>query len=183
MDRDALFIRTVDDLKSRVQSYDEYDIIHIPLCVRRLLTDDYPLVDQVNRERRKQIFFTIVRPNIPTFPREPIFWSIENGLDPDSYLPDVRETEVLKKDQFLAVVVMLSRGNKISIKDILDYYGFVCGGIHAGSPKKTHEKAIQELVESVHIGGLPAGNRMVQIIGRVLISAIDPLYRLILSGA
>ena len=85
--REELFLRTLEDLETRIKATDPYEILGASALIRKLLLDDYPLLDQVNRKYHRKIYFKVgvsaKRP--PNFPK-PIFSTIQDGLDPDTSL-------------------------------------------------------------------------------------------------
>ncbi len=52
---EEFFIRTLDDIASRINSDDPYEILGTSALIRKLFLDDNPLVDQVNRKYRMKI--------------------------------------------------------------------------------------------------------------------------------
>ena len=85
MDPDRLFCHTVNDLAARADSDDEYEVLASSALVRKLLMDEEPLIHRVNRSHRLTIRFTF---NGPTRYEDvvlsdgPVFWSVQDGLDP-----------------------------------------------------------------------------------------------------
>jgi len=103
-----LFLATLDDLASRASAgRSTYDVLQIAGLLRKLLLDDTRLVDAVNRSRRVKYRF---RANERQPPGDPslVFWSIQDGLDPDTAAP-LRTNNVrdLTRDQFLAVTIII----------------------------------------------------------------------------
>ena len=50
MDKTSLFLKTLEDIKKKMNSRDGYEIFMIFPLLRKLLIDDYPLIDQVNEK-------------------------------------------------------------------------------------------------------------------------------------
>ena len=83
MDRDELFVRTLADLRRRLERgrQDEYEAMGIAGLLRKLLIDGQSLVDQVNRDRRLKITY---RTTLPASMRDPDYekGEVVPGLPP-----------------------------------------------------------------------------------------------------
>ena len=143
MEADRLFLHTLDDLASRVQpGVPEYEVMRIAGLVRKLLLDENPLVDQVNRTRYLKIRFLIddappiweVLPDV-----RPTFWSIQDGLDPYTSLTAPLPRAV-KRDEFLRKVVMLVGKREITVPDVVSHVANVGGDVHLGKPRTNPRK-------------------------------------------
>ena len=56
MNRDEPFLETLDEIDGRLQfNQSAYNLLMVAGLLRKLLLDDNPLVDQVNRSRRLKI--------------------------------------------------------------------------------------------------------------------------------
>ena len=91
-DVEQLFLDTLRDLEQRVSAQDAYQILGISALIRKLLLDGYPLIDQVNRERRLKIWFEIGLPqkSPPGFPQPLFYTQDKTGLIP-TRLPQVQK--------------------------------------------------------------------------------------------
>jgi hypothetical protein len=75
----------LNDLEARAVAVDEYEALLAASLLRKLLLDEHPLVDQVNRTHRIKLRFPI---NGPTRYEEmvlemkPVYWSLEDAIDP-----------------------------------------------------------------------------------------------------
>lgn len=174
MNRDLLFIKDLENLEERMQSRDEYEILGIAALLRKLLLDKEPLVDQVNRSRRLKIRFKINPPKIPMDP-PPTFWSIEDGLDPETARPRRTGPAEVRKDEFLAAQVLYVNGKVFTVRDIILYMANVHGAVHAGNPKNSKDKTLKKIADMFSIGGLQAGIRLLRAIARVVIKGLQPL--------
>jgi hypothetical protein len=63
IDADQLFLRTLTDLEQRTAATDEYEVLLAAGLPRKLLLDEYPLVDQVNRSHRIRLRFRMNGPS------------------------------------------------------------------------------------------------------------------------
>src|ERR1700722_2833456 len=120
MEADRLLRHTLDDLAARAVSDDEYDVLFSAALVRKLLTDDEPLMHRVNRTYKLAIRFTF---NAPTRCEEVVlsdgstFWSIEDGVDPKIGGPPGLDNQVDGKlDDFLGRRVMRVSGHDVSVR-------------------------------------------------------------------
>jgi len=180
---DHLFLDTVTDLEQRVSSADPYQILGISALVRKLLLDASPLIDQANRKWRLKVRFRVglLRELPPGFP-EPAFYSIQDGLDPDTAPPGTKSTFV-SRDGFLAATVAKVDGKPLSVRDLVSFEAHVKGGVHAGKPKDEAERILQELDRLYRVGGYRASLRQLQAIGRVVLKALHELKQAVEQDA
>lgn len=183
---DALFLRTCDELAERLASGTEYDILMGAALIRKLLIDGDSLLHQVNRSRRAKILFDV---NGPT-PYEdlvlshgPVFWTIEDGLDPDIQgPPGLKNRLSLKLDGFLKRRVMVVQAHTITVHDLVVQLANIEGGVHAGQANTDKEQALKDLARSFFIGNLPGGVRLTGSIGRIVLRGLQPLRETVASG-
>jgi hypothetical protein len=180
MNIDQLFVQTLDDLDVRLKSHDEYEILMIAMLIRKLILDENSLVDQVNRNRQQKIRFIVNDRPVPTTEPKPIFWSIEDGFDPNTSLARLTKPLEVTKDQLFSRSVLMSGNRIFTVKDIVKQFANVQGAIHVGMPKDEKEKHLKQLTETLGIGGLPAGLRLLYPIGRVIRKGLEPLKKQIL---
>ena len=174
---DQLFLRTLEDLEARLKSRDWYEILHISVLLRRLVLDQNPLMDQVNRERRQRIKFTVNdRPFPPPGPI-PDFHSVEDGFDPDTSVPHLRKPIEVSKGGLLSRPLIIYEGHTYTVKELIQHTAYVRGVLHTGEPKNQKQIALQECRQIWEIGGLEAGLRLLQTIGRVVRKGLEPLRR------
>jgi hypothetical protein len=180
MDRDGLFLRTLEDLEARVErGADQYDVLMSAGLLRKLLIDSPSLTDQVNRERRIQIRYRInaQRPIWEIAGGPPAdYWSIQDGLDSETALlrPEVRDVGI---DELLATTIMLVRGRAITVKDTIDHTSHVLGAVHPGEPhpKRRDAAALLEDIGRYEMGGYRPDIGSLQAIGRIVLRALAPL--------
>ena len=89
--------------------------------LRKLMLDKGRLMDQVNRSHRLDLRFRIsgVSPLEQLFYDDsPMFWTTEDGLDPDSPLAYAPLNAT--RDQFLARRVLRFGGSWITVRDVID---------------------------------------------------------------
>jgi hypothetical protein len=182
MNRDTLFLRTLDDLGRRVQpGLDEYEVLLIAGLLRKLLLDDPPLIDQVNRERHLRIRYVInVRPPVWELLGDPppVFWSEQDGLDPETALTVV-EPKAVSRDEFLAKVVMQARDESVSVKDTILHTANVVGAVHPGRPREDVNRLLEQIAGQLSLGGYQPDIRSLQAIARVVLRALTPLREMV----
>lgn len=180
LDPDALFLATLDDLRPRVErsNVPPYEIFMAAPLLRKLLMDASPLVDQVNRERKLKIRYPIngFSAVLDTLgiPR-PVFWAIQDGLDPETSPPPLTQQIEVKRDQLLARLVMIIGEHEITVRDLIDHVSHVAGAVHAGQPQHQREQALRAASRSIQIGGYPPDTRALQAVGRVVLKGLRPL--------
>ncbi len=178
---ESLFVNTLRDLAARIADADEYSILGASALIRKLLIDGSPLVDQVNQGYRLKLAFEISdsKPSIPGVP-EPTFWSVQDGLDPETSRPG-KPRKVVNRDQLLSAVLAVVDGRAYTLREIVLFEANVMGGVHAGSPKEEKERVLQSLNSGLAIGGYRASLRQLQAIGRVVLKGLEPLSSAVTS--
>ena len=172
---EALFLKTLGDLEERIASQDEYEILGASALIRKLLIDDHPLVDQVNREHGVKLTFAITAARkMPDGIPEPMVFSVLDGIDPDTAPPFLQRITA-SRDQLFASVLVRVNGQPYSLKDIVLFEANVMGAVHAGSPKEDKEKVLAQLNNMFQIGGHRTSLRQLQAIGRVVLRGLKPL--------
>jgi hypothetical protein len=186
VNRETIFLRTLDDLGRRVQpGIDEYEVLLIAGLLRKLLLDDPPLADQVNRERRLRIRYVIdaSRPVWELLGEPPpVFWSDQDGLDPETGLPGA-EPKAVTRDEFLAKVIMQFRGESVTVKDTILHAANVVGAVHPGRPREDVNRLLEKVADELSIGGYRPDVRSLLAIGRIVLRAMAPLREQIESEA
>jgi hypothetical protein len=168
---DHLFLDTLTDLDNRVQKpRSEYEAVMTAPLLRKLLRDSPSLVDAVNRERRLKIRY-VVDGRLPIWMElgepPPYAYAEEDGFDPDTSLIQPVPMEVTR-DLLLSRLIMVYRGQEITVKNLVRYVAHVAGGVHLYAPKNEQEAAVQSLANEMRIGGKAAGTRTLLAVGRVV---------------
>jgi hypothetical protein len=176
VDDDQLFLETLNDLEPRLErGRSEYEVLAISMLLRLLILDNPTLLAKVNRSRPERIRF-VVNARDPVWKLAgldpPIFWSIEDGFDPDT-APVAVPLEVTL-DELLGRVVMTIRGLEITVKDVIRQALYVSGGAH---PPRPPETAVEEALANsgMFLTGYPAGLSSLLAIGRVVVKGLAPL--------
>jgi hypothetical protein len=180
MDADQLFIATLDDLEARSEpGRDEYNVLGTAALLRKLLLDSSRLVDIVNRQRRIRIRYVANRRQPPTDP-PPIFWSVQDGLDPTTARPG-SQPEELSLDQLLSVTIIRVEGVDLNVRDVVDYLANVAGAVHIGQPRTAQHAALASVEASISVGGYPPAVRSLLAVARVVSRALQPLRAAIVA--
>ncbi len=175
MDKVTLFLKTLEDIEKKMKSQDGYEIFMIAPLLRKLLIDDYPLIDQVNGNKKLKIKFKINNRQIPLGDSSLMFYSMEDGFDPDTSVPHLAYPLEVNRDKLLSRQIMIIDGTPISVIDLIKFLSHVQGGVHLGKAKTSQEQALKEIQSYLGIGGLPAGIRTILSISRVVTKGLEPL--------
>jgi hypothetical protein len=177
MDKDYLFLKTLEDIEKKLQSKDGYEIFMVSGLLRKLLMDDYPLIDNVNEQRRLKIKFRINNRKLPIRDPSLKFYSMEDGFDPDTSVPHKTFPLEVNKSRLLKSKLMIIDREVIEVRDLIKFLSHVMGGVHSGRPKNSKEIALLEIQKYLGLGGLPAGIRTIMSVARVVIKGLEPLKK------
>jgi hypothetical protein len=185
MTTEQLFIETLGDLERRVHpAPSEYEVLGAAALLRKLLLDDQPLVDHVNRGPRLRIRYTITDTTpiwqLAGGPR-PSYWSIQDGLDPETAMRPAQTVDVAR-DQLLSKVVMISGEREVTVRDVILFCAHVCGAVHRGAPRSELQREMNRAAETFAVGGYASGIRDLQAIGRIVLGGLRPLHDAVRSN-
>jgi hypothetical protein len=172
---EQLYLKTIDELKNRINSQDPFDILSASANIRELFLKNHPLVDLASEQYKSNFTFDVCLP-VPDPPglHKPAEFSIQEELDPDMSKPG-RPTSQLARDQFLDIVLININGRKNIIRDVVLSCVTIMGGIHSGSAQREKEKVLKAVNDQTPIGGYASSLRQLQAIGRVILKALTPL--------
>lgn len=184
---DRLFLETLDDLERRAGALDEYEVLMSAALLRKLLMDDTPLVDRVNRERRLRLRFRInasSKYEQVVLGMSPSVWSLGDAIDPETCPPPgMRAPFDATRDELLSRPVLLVHGEVFTVKHLIEQLAHIEGAVHSGSPKTHREEVLQQIERRLYVGGLPAGVRQMRSIARVVLRGLAPLREAVGSDA
>lgn len=174
-----LFINTLKDLKNKLASADDYEILGISGLLRKLLIDGNPLAHQVNRQYKQKLEFEIgVDNNFDDFEKGKMssleFYSVQDGFDPKTSRPGKISRKV-NLDAMLRTPLMLVNGRTYTVRDIILFEANIMGGVHAGTPKSEQEEVIAKIAKEISLGGYRSSLRQLKAIGRVVLMGLSPL--------
>lgn len=183
VDADRLFVHTLSDLEQRTAATDEYEVLLSAALLRKLLLDQPRLMDQVNHHYRLDLCFRIS--GVSPFEQQiwdnpPIFWALEDVLDPDS--PLAYAPFDASRDQFLGRRIMRFSESWITIRDVIDQLANIEGAVHSGNPKKEQHKVLQAAGKFYSRDGLPGVVSQVRLIGRITVRGLSPLRDAVLAA-
>lgn len=182
MDAASLFLRTLDDLKTRLGSrFDEYDVVLSSGLLRKLLLDSPSLVDEVNRKHRLKLRYRVnARPPLwqLTESPPPAVWMAQHGFDPDLALTAVEPLDV-DRDGLLKRNIAWYEGRWVTVKDLIRYTAHVAGGVHRYPPGAPGEEALVKLAGEIRVGACDPGVRALQAVGHVVAKGLQPLKVLV----
>ncbi len=177
-----LFLRTLDDIERRLTEADPYEILMMSALIRKLFLDDNPLVDQVNRAHRVKLNFEIgVAISRPSDDPSVVFWSEQDGLDPDT-APPFKQRTIVDRDRFFQTIVTVANGHRYSVRDVVQFEANIMGGVHAGSPQTEKEAVLKSIDSSISVGGYASSLRQLKAIARVILKALKPIRQAITSA-
>jgi hypothetical protein len=167
------FLSTLNDLRAQLNKKDEYSIIKISDLLFKLLMDSPSVSDRVNIDRIKIKFY--VNNRKVRHEKNLKYWSIEDGIDPNTALPHMINKVKMNKSRLLSQVVMLVNGQPITVKNLIKFMRNKAGGVHRSNAKKDVDIILNQLYKELFIGGLPAGLRLLKAISRVVITGLTEL--------
>ncbi len=124
---DELFLKTVQDLRSKIRANKEYHLIRACGLCRHLLLDETPLVHQVNRKYKLPITF-----HIKDYTDTPLSHDYK-GSGGRTILP-IGESKTVKLDEFLKTKIHFYGKNEFTVKEFITAACHYYGGIHSGKP-------------------------------------------------
>jgi hypothetical protein len=180
MDKQKLFLYTLEDLKSKLDSNNSYQVLKTSELVRTLLFDTSgPLADKINREFKLKIKFhhkdTMSGYNILAGIAKPSLYLSLDGFYPKSAMTNSKTVESNKSEFFKTMVIVVNE-REFTVKEILDHAVNCLGGTHHGEPKEAERIALKEL-ESLKLGDLDTNSiiRQTKSIGYVVLDALQEL--------
>lgn len=176
LDANRLFLNTIEDIEQRITATDEYTVLMSGALLRKLFLDQSRLIDQVNRVHKLKLRFNIS--DISPFEQliyasNPEFWTIEDGLDPESPLAYAPFDATI--DQFLHRRIMRSSGQWITVQDAIKQLANIDGAVHSGSAKNENELALQAAARFYSRAGLAGAMNQIKSIGRITVRGLIPL--------
>ncbi|MCB0857452.1 MAG: hypothetical protein KDB57_04950 [Solirubrobacterales bacterium] len=183
MEPDPLFVRTLDDVESRIAG-DEYDVVKSSELLRGLLLDG--LVSKVNRTRRLKLEFVVTRNDAYLRTARALgnmsYFSVIDGIDPSSNMPG-QTTHSLSLGQFIKEPIMYLGAQTATVRDVVKYGAIVAGGTHSTEPKPGIATSIDEWARGFSPGGMPTGTIELRPIARVALTTLKPLRDQVISEA
>jgi hypothetical protein len=186
---DEIFLSKMRDLASRVtQDGDfsdpdyQYRVLMSAALLRNLLLDGTPLTSIVNRDRKLKLRFRIaINENYERVALQmgPLFYTRADGLDPSTNMID-HVTKDLDATAFLHEMMMVVNGEKISVRDLIDFVANAGGAVHFDTAAKDRRPLIAAADSQISFGfggrlGLEPSLQALRPIGRVVVAGLAPL--------
>ena len=170
MDEAELYLRTIEDLGTKLGSGDLYVLLRASALLRQLLIDGTPLVHLANRPFKIKLQFRVVQYVQAPIPSDIALQDVGADHGPAwAPLP-----QLLNFDQFLAAKCMAMGENVFSVHDVIDTCAHVLSGVHL-APPKPDQKPLLDFDNMVQIGGLQASVSMLSGIVRTTLKGLEPL--------
>ncbi len=176
---DYLFLNTLKDLQTKTTSNDQYEMLIAAALLRKLLIDENSLIDQVNRNRRVKITY-LINNKKPFDEADLIFWSIQDGFDPDTSNSRLSPLSV-KKDGLLKSTSMVINGKVITVLALIRFLCHIQGAVHIDDPNNEEEEMLKIISENIIVGGQSPTIRSICAISRVVLKGLEPLKQEVLK--
>lgn len=179
MNTDDLFLNALKDLHVCIHAESEYEVIQSSKILRQLLLDGDKLVFAVNKTRKLPIRFHVAKIEMPPdFVVKEGTWAIIADLYPPK---GGNPGQLLKINEFLAVVVGGSRGELITIHDVIKFAVINLGGVHFKQSISDEDKKLVDLSTRFFLNAESPLYMVLRVIGRIVLEAMLPLRNAIVS--
>lgn len=137
---DTLFLETLSDLRKRVSSGKDYDLVRAAGLCRHLLLDRNPLLDLTNAKYKIKIQFLVSRLCLSDVINSPMdmIWTT---ILPTKLSPSVMVT----RHKFLGIRCLRIREHVYTVNDIIRAASHCMGGIHSLKPEDEKETVLNNL--------------------------------------
>jgi tetratricopeptide (TPR) repeat protein len=182
MDHESLFIYKLRDLRDRLKSRDEYNLLQVSALLRQLLQDEQPLVHSANRQVKWKVRFAVSCAGVidhynSIFPSKPGLNIVGDSIDPETSPRD--RIDLLDLSEFLALKVAGIWGRDYTVSDLISYGAHAGGGIHH-NPKGAELRDMHSISPPVQWFGMPVFVGLLGSVARVVEKALRPVEMLIL---
>lgn len=167
-----LFICSLDELKHRIESLNDYNAVKASALLRQLLLEGRTLLDMVNKEHRLKITFTTSRANEAIFKLKPIFYY--DGITPNDRLP----SDDLNLNQFLSKIAVIHGDETFTVKNLISACANKLGGVHVDIDE-TKDKDLLILLNHFYIQRGSSIYKSIGDISEVVLNALQPLVDVI----
>ncbi|RZN80967.1 MAG: hypothetical protein EVB11_11050 [Winogradskyella sp.] len=177
MNREELFLERVNELKERLDSQKEYDILCASNLVFQLILDKNKELANIVNTNDIQIEYSIAESEMYNN-------MVKMGMTPDTlhtldgiYPPKAMTRHKVKTvtlDEFMNTVVIRQHGTDYTVNQVIETVTKVLGARHAGDAWKDYESILAK--ETAKIGGTHITTRQILGIGYVVYDALLPLY-------
>ena len=136
------------------------------------MLDGRPLVEIVNTKLKVPVVFKF--PKQHEVDPETTFYDLGDALHPDMLSMDSDALE-LSREELLASMVAYVFGEKILVRDIIDYEALVRGGVSFGDPRNRAQQALLDASTRINMKGSTLSLYHLRHIGCLVLQAVTPL--------
>lgn len=174
MNQKELFLKTLEDLEQKSKSNDWYDMLLISGLIYKLLYDEHPIINEINIGKIKISFE--INDRQPPDSHSLVFWSVEDGFDPQTSVPQLTKIICVDKDELYARKIMIINSEIVTVKDLIRFLRNKQGGVHNDNVSLSDkDKILKDLQATLTIGGVNAGLRLMRAISRIIINGLESL--------
>jgi len=178
-EHEKLLINTLEDLQSRLDKGDEYNLVRGSALIRQVLIDGGNLLSLVNKNYKLDIRFRTQK-NKPKFQNKPTIDGIEyetvigiTFLNPKH--KDEEFIDYIKLDKFLEYPIIFFDGQDFTVLQIIKQCAHIYGGVHAGKMKTDEEIKLDLANKTLSHGEVSCTVDAMTDIIALTINALKPL--------
>lgn len=191
MEAERLFVHTLDDLRRRVESEQEYDVLMLAGLLRKLILDGgNSLAIKVSRSRSLKLVFRI---NFCAPPRVQHYWCVGDDLDPEATCERNLTSVEVGLDTLLKTPVLASAEKVFTVREIIVQAANKEGAVHHDEPKDESAVAVKRTIGYLKLydnranderktEGFPIALILLRCIGRIVLAGLEPLRARVQPG-
>ena len=189
MAHEQLFLDTLDDLNSKINSSNDYEVLKASGLIRQLFLGSGTLIDKIDNKFNTEIIFEVAE-CLSKYPADfPKINSIIKISDLDPFLIlDNSNFQIISKtrEEFFKIVAGIADGKEYSIEDAIVYAANVMSGIHTGDAsegKRARLKKLEKVCQETNFlfPNISFQIEQIRTIGKIILRAIEPLQYKILN--
>lgn len=177
---EELFLLTLQDIRDKVRSGTDYELLRACGMYRHLICDSTSLLQIVNEKYNLPIKFIVADWG------EMRNWTIEvNWLSP--YPPSASllttKTIALNVGKFRNHVILSLGSHRYNVEEIIRNVSVFMGGVHSDSPElhEVKKRALVNIEKAVRDKKSPIIFYAIAAIGKIILKAVEPL-EILISG-
>lgn len=182
MDAEILFLRTLHEVRKRIDLADPYISLELSGYLRKLLMDKVPLAVDANREYSLKFIFRVhagksiaEKCAASGIALDHIAYQMTlDAFDPEGW-PDDEPVRDLHLTQFLGEEVGAVRSKLLTVRDVISQLAHVEGGVHKGQARSDEEKAMADFEQRMRIEDAGPVTTQIHAIAKVALRALEPL--------
>lgn len=181
--REKLFLAILKDLKLKIQTKDEYNLLKASELIRSLLYDSSkPLLHKVNRTYKCKILFEFCElPNnsfLTEYLKNDGYLFIGRQINPDNIIMHGLSKQTGSLSSFEKSKVIITNDKSYSLHDVWKFIWYKLGGVH-------HEDDIDEKFQELQHFSTYGKNSMIDLIiptGKIILKALEELEKTIYNN-